>query len=442
LDQAGRNANDAISLSQTADGALASTADNLNTIRSLAIQSANFTNSASDRAALQAEALALTNEINRVATTTQFNGNNILDGTLSDAVFQIGANAGQTVSFAINSAQTSSIGNNSFQGQVSTASSAAAQTATTSAPTNRVQAQTYSLTVNGMTSSFAVQAGESVQDVASAINLLSSTSGVTALAQTQAGLAVGTTGTVGFTIGAGGTTSAVVSAAVTSTTDLGTLANAINSQSAVTGIFATATAGASQLTLTNSQGADIQISDFTDSGGGSATVTGSNAYTGSSVGTAITLLGTGGGNDSTTVGGILQLNSPNIYSLTGGAAAATSGGFITGSTAQFSTLAAMSTVNIGSVSGANAAIAIIDAALANINAIRGGLGALQNRFTSTISNLQTASQNLTASRSRIQDADFASETTNLSRSQVLQQAGTAMLAQANQLPEQVLALLR
>ncbi|HEY7987055.1 MAG TPA: flagellin, partial [Methylophilaceae bacterium] len=218
--------------------------------------------------------------------------------------------------------------------------------------------------------------------------------------------------------------------------------NAINSQSAVTGIFATATAGASQLTLTNSQGADIQFSDFTDSGGGSATVTGSNAYTGSSVGTAITLLGTGGGNDSTTVGGILQLNSANIYSLTGAAAAATSGGFITGSSAQFSTLAAMSTVNIGSVSGSNAAIAIIDAALQNINAIRGGLGALQNRFTSTISNLQTAAQNLSASRSRIQDADFASETTNLSRSQVLQQAGTAMLAQANALPNQVLTLLR
>jgi flagellin len=136
------------------------------------------------------------------------------------------------------------------------------------------------------------------------------------------------------------------------------------------------------------------------------------------------------------------LNSANIYSLTGAAAAATSGGFITGSSAQFSTLAAMSTVNIGSVSGSNAAIAIIDAALQNINAIRGGLGALQNRFTSTISNLQTAAQNLSASRSRIQDADFASETTNLSRSQVLQQAGTAMLAQANALPNQVLTLLR
>jgi flagellin len=105
-------------------------------------------------------------------------------------------------------------------------------------------------------------------------------------------------------------------------------------------------------------------------------------------------------------------------------------------------LSSVSTINIGTVSGSNAALAIIDAALANINTIRGGLGALQNRFTSTIANLQTATTNLTASRSRIQDADFASETTNLSRSQVLQQAGTAMLAQANALPNQVLALLR
>ncbi len=102
-------------------------------------------------------------------------------------------------------------------------------------------------------------------------------------------------------------------------------------------------------------------------------------------------------------------------------------GFLTSTAAQFSTLASVSTINIGSVSGSNAALAIIDGALANINAIRGGLGALQNRFTSTISNLQTATTNLTASRSRIQDADFAAETTNLSRSQVLQQAGTAIV---------------
>ena len=442
LDQAGRNANDAISLSQTADGALASVADNLNTIRSLAIQSANFTNSASDRAALQAEALALTNEIDRVATTTQFNGNNILDGTLSDAQFQIGANAGQTVSFAIGSAQTQNIGNNGFQGQTSVDSSGAAQTGNTSVPSNRVRAANYSLTVNGVVSTFAVAGGAAVSQVAATINLLQNTTGVQALAQTAAGLTIGSTGTVGFTLGTGGTNTAVVSAAVTSTTDLSALANAINAQSAVTGVFATATAGSTTLALNNSLGANIGIADFTDSGAGSATVTGSNAYTGLSVGATQSLQGTGGGTDSTVVGGILQLNSPNIYSLTTTAAANTSSGFLTSTSAQFSTLASVSSINIGSVSGSNNAIAIIDGALANINAIRGGLGALQNRFTSTISNLQTATTNLTASRSRIQDADFAAETTNLSRSQVLQQAGTAMLAQANALPNQVLALLR
>ena len=261
-------------------------------------------------------------------------------------------------------------------------------------------------------------------------------------ASLTAPIATRTLPTVGFTLGTGGTNTAVVSAAVTSTTDLSGLANAINSQSAVTGIFATSTAGSAVLALSNSQGENIGIADFLDSGGGGATVTGSNAYTGLSVGAVQTLQGTGGGTDSTVVGGMLQLNSPNIYSLTTTAAANTSSGFLTSTSAQFSTLASVSSINIGSVSGSNNAIAIIDGALANINAIRGGLGALQNRFTSTISNLQTATTNLTASRSRIQDADFAAETTNLSRSQVLQQAGTAMLAQANALPNQVLTLLR
>ncbi len=204
-----------------------------------------------------------------------------------------------------------------------------------------------------------------------------------------------------------------------------------------------ATAGSNQLALTNAQGADIQIVGYSNSGSGSVTLTGSNAYTGSSMGTGgSTLVGSAGGTNSSTVGGVLSLNSPNIYSIQGAAATVSSAGFLTSTAAQFSTLASVSTINIGSVSGSNAALAIIDGALANINAIRGGLGALQNRFTSTISNLQTATTNLTASRSRIQDADFAAETTNLSRSQVLQQAGTAMLAQANALPNQVLTLLR
>ncbi len=162
-----------------ADGALASTADNLNTIRSLAVQSANFTNSASDRAALQAEALALTNEIQRIATTTQFNGLNILDGTLTSAQFQIGANAGQTVSFAINSAQTQDIGNQGFQGQNSSASSAqpATAVAATSAPKNSVGSQF--LQSDGKRCSFDLchYSRPVGTGVASTINLLSGVTG-------------------------------------------------------------------------------------------------------------------------------------------------------------------------------------------------------------------------------------------------------------------------
>ena len=103
---------------------------------------------------------------------------------------------------------------------------------------------------------------------------------------------------------------------------------------------------------------------------------------------------------------------------------------------------AMSVVDISTVSGANTALTAVDAALSTINSARASMGAIQNRFQSTISNLQTASENVTAARSRIQDADFAAETANLSRAQILQQAGTAMVAQANQLPQGVLALLR
>jgi flagellin len=107
-----------------------------------------------------------------------------------------------------------------------------------------------------------------------------------------------------------------------------------------------------------------------------------------------------------------------------------------------STGTALSAVDISTVQGANAALSAVDAALTAINSSRAALGAIQNRFSSTIENLTTSSENLTASRSRIQDADFAVETAALARSQILQQAGTAMIAQANQLPSQVLQLLK
>lgn len=440
LNQAGRNANDAISLSQTAEGGLTTVSDALNRIRELAIQSANGTNTATDRAALQAEALQLTNEIQRVATTTQFNGLNILDGTLGAAQFQVGANAGQTLSFSVGNSQTSVIGNYGFAGQSGGSSNSVAPAAATAVATtanNRVGATNLTLTANGVANTIATVTGQTTKSVAAAFNALTTTTGVTALAKTLASLRVVATGNVNFTIG--GSSTAVVGATVSSTTDLSALADSINAQSAVTGVFASSTG--SQISLTNSEGDNISITNFTNSNtNGSAIVTGSDAWANASAGSTIGLQASGGAStDSTTVAGSLKLNSANVFTLTGNNS---TGGFVTNTSAQNSSLAAVSTLNISTLTGANDAIAIVDSALTQISTIRANLGALQNRFSTTISNLQIASENASASRSRIQDADFAAETTNLSRSQILQQAGIASLAQANALPNNVLALLQ
>jgi flagellin len=148
---------------------------------------------------------------------------------------------------------------------------------------------------------------------------------------------------------------------------------------------------------------------------------------------------TSGGTNSTRVSGAVTLNSSQGFT------AVTSAGtdvLASGTTATASTAAKLSSVDISTVTGANSALDILDAALAQVDSIRANLGAIQNRFTNTIANLQTTSQNLTASRSRIQDADFAAETAALTRAQILQQAGTAILAQANAVPNNVLTLLR
>jgi len=235
-----------------------------------------------------------------------------------------------------------------------------------------------------------------------------------------------------------GQSSATVAAMITNTSDLSALANAINLQSGVTGVFATST-GAS-VTLSNAQGDNIGIENITNSNSGSATFTGVNAFTGVTAGTgATTLTATGGGNDSANVGGTLRLESPSIWSITSNS---TGAGFVTATNAQFSSLIGVNSLNLSTQSGAQNAVAIIDGAVGIINNLRAGLGAIQNRFSATITNIQTGSENLSASKSRIMDADFAAETTNLTRSQVLQQSGIAILAQANSLPNNVLALLR
>lgn len=327
FNQATRNANDAISMSQTAEGALGEIGNNLQRIRELAVQSRNASNSASDRTALNNEVQQLKSEIDRVASTTTFNGIKLLDGTFTNQAFQVGANVGETISIAsIVNAQSSALGTTT----------------------------TYSTSVAGATvTGFATPADDIVAGALkiNGVDVGAITAGGSAAAQ---GVAV---------------------------------KNAINLVSGTTGVTASDD-GAGKVTLSSTSSAGITVAMS-----GTATT----ARTG----------------------------------LTAGTNAATA-----------TTAAGFASLKIDTTANADTAISSMDSALSSLNAARADLGAYQNRFSSAVSNLQTASENLSASRSRIMDADFAAETASLSRNQVLQQAGTAMLAQANAMPQSVLTLLR
>ncbi len=427
LSQAGRNANDAISLAQTAEGALGSSGENLQRIRELAVQSANATNSASDRAALQAEAAQLIAEITRVGTQTEFNGIKLLDGSFASQAFQVGANAGQTITVAnITDGRATGLGSHAMtlDGTV-TGNTKAAAADLTGGNTIAIEAALTLATANGgTTAAFGYAANATAADIATAINTNASGVGVTATASNSATLgSLVSAGTVTMTLNG-----SAISAAVANPSDLTELMAAINGASGATGITASFTTSTSKtdLTLTTSDGRDVSILDFNNSG-----TTKTASFSG------VTLTG-GAATDSSIKTGTVALSSSKGQITTTGANADVFA--IAGiNTSAFS---AVANLDISSSAGATSALTVLDSALAQINSARADLGAIQNRFSSTIANLQSTSENLTASRSRIQDADFAMETASLSRSQVLQQAATAMLAQSNQLPQQVLQLLR
>jgi flagellin len=324
LNQAARNANDGISMSQTAEGALGEIGNNLQRIRELAVQSRNASNSVSDRQALNNEVQQLKAEIDRVSSSTSFNGTKLIDGSFTNQSFQVGANVGETINISsLVNARSSALGSTTSSSANVTGVAATAFTAITAGH----------LTINGVSVGAVAAGGNAATqgaNIAAAINTVSSTTNVTATAN-----------------------------------------------------------GAGVVTLTNGSGSNTVV-----------------AFAGASATTATT-------------------------GLTAGTTAATS-----------STVAGFATVDISSTWGADVAIAAMDSALSALNAGRADLGAYQNRFSSAIANVQTTAENLSASRSRIVDTDFAAETAILSRNQVLQQAGTAMLTQANAMPQSVLALLR
>jgi flagellin len=317
LTTAARNANDGVSLAQTAEGSLGNIGDMVQRMRELAVQSSNATNSTTDRAALQTEVGQLKQEIDRVAQSSNFNGTKLLDGSFTAAKFQVGANAGDSITVSsITNAQLAGMG-----------SVTRASTQSSTAITDLTATALGDLTVNGTDIGVLPAAGttqERQAQVVDAINRLSTTTGVGASFDAQ-----------------------------------------------------------------------------------------NNA---------------------------IVLSSNATITLTGAAGAKT--GFVAADSATAAASANMASLDISSYGGAQLAIQQCDAALTQINGARANLGAVQNRFSSAISNIQNTAENTTAAKSRITDTDFASETANLSRAQILQQAGNAMLSQANQLPQQVLSLLK
>jgi flagellin len=455
LNQAGRNANDGISLSQTAEGALGEIQNNLQRIREMAVQSANSTNSSSDRAALDQEVQQRLAEIDRVASQTSFNGQKILDGSFGNAVFQVGANVGETISVGLNTSMRATA-----IGQIATATSTAAAGVGTTAlgGTGTIAVgSNAAVTIKASVAGSAVgQNAGSAYAKALAINA-AGVPGLTVSASTTTEFAIAattTTGTVGTPVATATYSLTINGQAIFAGFDSSTgavltsqqITDAINAQSSNTGVSA-ALSGA-KLLLTAADGRDINIGQLegTGVGGGisagtlqAATAT-TPAYLAGSIGTT---LAAGAANFATngsgTNSGQLTFSAQNNITIT------TDGvneGFANAATTIALDTNTISGVDVKTVSGANNTIQRVDSALTSVSTLRSTFGAIQNRFESVIANLSVTAENLTASRSRVQDADFAQETANLSRSQILQQAGTAMVAQANQLPQGVLALLR
>jgi flagellin len=407
-----RNANDGISLAQTAEGTLSAISDNLQRMRELAVQSANASNSSTDRIAIQQEVSQLAAEIDRVATQTDFNGTKLLDGSFAAQQFQVGANVGQTITVTqIDSARTSALGQfTGFQLQnqsIGTASDTAAG---------------QSITVGTTTTSLGTIANDgkalAAAMNASGISGLTATANATSLISATAATAATTAGTT--TLAINGTT-LTIAATTNAATNRANAVAAINAQSTVTGVSA----------KDNGTGIDLTALDGRNITVGTVTA------------------GTAGGVSNATFGLAAAATTGSTVNITYQAAKGTTGnvsftGAFTAGGAQAIgvTGTSINAIDVTTQSGANTAITSIDAALASVNSSKANLGAIQNRFTSVVANLQSSSENLSASRSRIQDADFAAETANMSKANILQQAGTAMLAQANSAPQNVLSLLK
>lgn len=483
LNQAVRNANDGTSLAQVTEGALGESANALQRIRELSIQSANATNSQSDRDALQAEVSQLKEEIDRIATQTEFNGLKVLDGSYVEQQYQVGANANQTIGISIDSARANEMGSvvntagddtqslaNPLDNSITGGSNGSLQTTSTGESAGEYdgvsdQPTDTNLEINGKTVDDSdryvgtlpgQKEGASAYAKAAAING-SAIDGVTAQARTEKafdGIGSSSDQFVQFSDPASeGDTGnyvlrineqAVLDVDLSDTNSDISLTDAqagINQAADETGVRAEIDSG--QLVLRAEDGRDIKVSEemsISEGDTSSAEASGDTSSISSIFqdGFSQEVDKSPSATNTFEYRGQITLQSLDNVSIDAG-----------GSTIGFSesllevqTEDNIATVDISSVGGANEAILAVDAALQKINSIRADLGAVQNRFESTIANLSESSVNLESARSRIEDADFAKESAELSRTQTLQQAGISVLSQANQRPQQVLQLLQ
>ena len=437
LNQAARNANDGISLAQVTEGAMRAAGDILQRVRELAVQSANSTNSAGDRQALNQEVTQLVSELDRIAQTTEFNGSRLLDGSFGTAKYQVGANANQTIVASTANMRTNVYGNNQATGNTLAATATVAGFATA---TNGVLAGTLALAGGLGSKSITVAAEETAKATATKINEQTSVTGVTATARTAVQITFSATG--GYSLDLGSENSAAESisfslSALTGSDALSAAVQAINDRSSKTGITAELNDAKTGLVLSNESGNDIVIGQPANVvNSGDALVSKMFANTSGTLTTTATTSITGAsqaGTEYTHVSGYISLDSEKSFAAT----ATTTNAFASAG----SSLKKVSDLDVTTFTKATDALKTVDSALQFISGERAKLGALQSRFEATISSLQVSSENMSAARSRIQDADFAMETANLSRAQILQQAGTAMVAQANQIPQGVLRLL-
>ena len=448
MDQARRNANDGVSLAQTGESALGQMGNLLQRIRELAVQSANATNSARDRQAINQEVSQLTAELDRFATQTEFNGSRLLDGSFASATFQVGANANQTVTATTANFRTSNYGTNQI-GSATSPTSTGISAAGAGPNSGSVVSAAGNLILNGAAGSGTIAVGvfDSAADIANKINAQSQT-GIKASAYTQAALSFAASGSYTLSVaGTDPTTPTAITFSITATgtaTGLSDVVTAFNSQSSKTGITAKLNSTSDGVILTSTDGNNINLSEAANGvpAGGDITVKNFATPTPTTVGTL------SAGANSITIGGQIILDSDKSFSVTTDAAAGFpentfgTAGAVAASTPIQSKLQSVQTIDVTTPELSNQAIRIVDQALAALNSQRASFGALQSRFEATISQLQAGSENLSAARSRVRDADFAAETAELTRAQILQQAGTAMLAQANSIPQNVLKLLQ